>query len=82
MPVLQRLSAHSIASLRAAALHPAVSEVLTSLAVVPGMRFVLQCISSAAFSRVMAAVDLGIPLGPHQVTLPTAVDMWGCTRLV
>ena len=68
MPALQTLSVQSIAGLRSAVLHPAVSEVLTGLAVVPGMRFVLQCISSAAYARIVAGADLGIPLGQQQVS--------------
>ena len=70
VPALQRLSMQSIAGLRSAALHPAVSEVLTGLAVVPGMRFVLQCISSAAYARIIAGADLGIFLGQQQVSKP------------
>lgn len=71
MPALQRLSVQSIAAVRSAALHPAVTEVLSGLALVPGMRFVLQCISSTAYARIVAGADLGIPLGPQQVSCCT-----------
>ena len=51
----------------AASLHPAVSEVLRGLAVIPGMSFVLQCTQGSAYARILAQADLGVPLGPQQV---------------
>ncbi|KAL3133047.1 hypothetical protein ABBQ38_006953 [Trebouxia sp. C0009 RCD-2024] len=47
-------------------MHAAVSEVLKSLAVVPGMPYVLQCTQGPAYARILAQADLGVPLGPQQ----------------
>ena len=67
MPALRHLSPAGTTALRSAAMHPAVAEVLSSLALVPGMRFVLQCIAGPAYAKVLAGADLGIPLGQQQV---------------
>lgn len=67
MPALRQLSPAGTAALKSAAMHPAVAEVLDSLALVPGMRFVLQCIAGPAYAKVLAGADLGIPLGQQQV---------------
>lgn len=65
---LLKLSPESRAKLMSAAsLHPAVSEVLRGLAVIPGMPFVLQCTQGPAYARILAQADLGVPLGPQQV---------------
>ena len=66
-PLLQ-LSPESRAKLMSPAnLHPAVSEVLKGLALVPGMTHVLQCTHGPAYARILAQADLGVPLGPQQV---------------
>ncbi|KAL3133044.1 hypothetical protein ABBQ38_006950 [Trebouxia sp. C0009 RCD-2024] len=64
---LLQLSPESRAKLMSPAnLHPAVSEVLKGLAVVPGMPYVLQCTQGPAYARIWAQADLGVPLGPQQ----------------
>lgn len=66
-PLLQ-LSPESRARLVSSAnLHPAVSEVLEGLALVPGMPYVLQCTQGPVYARILAQADLGVPLGPQQV---------------
>ena len=65
---LIRLTSESRAKLAATAnFHPAVSEVLRGLALVPGMQFVLQCTHGLAYARILAQADLGVPLGSDQV---------------
>lgn len=65
---LLKLSPESRAKLMSAAsLHPAVSEVLRGLVMVPGMPLVLQCTQGPAYARILAQADLGVPLGPQQV---------------
>ena len=65
---LLKLTPESRAKLMSAAsLHPAVSEVLRGLAVIPGMPLLLQCTQGPAYARILAQADLGIPLGPQQV---------------
>ena len=65
---LRKLNLDSRAKLMSASsLHPAVSEVLRGLAVVPGMQYVLQCTQGAAYANLLAQADLGIPLGSQQV---------------
>ena len=66
--LLLKLSPESRAKLMSAAnLHPAVTEVLRGLAVVPGMPCVLQCTQGPVYARILAQADLGVPLGPQQV---------------
>ena len=43
------------------------SEVLSGLAVIPGMQFVMQCTQGMAYQRMVAQADLGLCLGPDQV---------------
>lgn len=66
-PLLKLSPESRVKLMSAASLHPAVSEVLRGLAVIPGMPVVLQCTQGPAFARILAQADLGVPLGPQQV---------------
>lgn len=53
----------------AAQSHPAVTEVLSGLAVIPGMQLVMQSTQGAAYKKIVAQADLGLCLGAEQVLL-------------